>query len=68
MANDFMDVFVLLLVGGLLLPIALNQWFSANTDAWDSSAQLVWPFVAILGLVSLAIGSIQGIRKATGKR
>lgn len=67
MANDFMDVFVLLLVGGLLLPIALNQWFSANTETWDSSAALVWPFVAILGLVSLSIGSIQAVRKATPK-
>lgn len=59
-----MDVFVLLLVGGILLPIGLSQWFNANTVGWDATAQLVWPLVAILGIVSLAIGSIQALRRS----
>lgn len=65
MANDFMDVFVLLLVGGILLPVGLNQWFNANMDGWDPTAQLVWPMVAILGIVALAIGSIQALRRVS---
>lgn len=65
MASDFMDVFVLLLVGGILLPIGLNQWFTANTTGWDATAILIWPMVAVLGIVALAIGSIQALRKVS---
>lgn len=68
MANNFMDVFVLLLVGGILLPIGLNQWFTANTTEWDATTALIWPLVATLGVVALAIGSIRAIQAVGGKR
>lgn len=61
---DYMDIVVLLIVGGVLLPVGLNQWFTANTETWDATTALVWPLVATLGVVSLAIGSIQALRRA----
>lgn len=67
MATDFMEVFTLLLVGGILLPVGLNQWFNANTVGWDATAQLIWPMVAVLGIIALAIGSIQALRKVSGR-
>ena len=60
-----MDVFATLLLGGILLPIGISQIFNANKTGWDSTTSTIWPLIALVGVVSIVIGLVQGFRKGT---
>lgn len=68
MAYDIVDLAIFFLIGGLLLPIGLNQWFTANTETWDAQTVLTFTIVPVIGLVSIVIGIVQTVRRAGGRR
>jgi len=63
MAGSVGEVFYTLLLGAILLPIALTIFFAANTEGWDSTTLIVWAIFPVLGVLSIAIGLIQGFRQ-----
>lgn len=68
MSNSVMDVFITLLLGGILLPVGISQIFNANTTGWDPTSATIWPLIVVVGLVSIIIGLIQGFKKGAFSR
>lgn len=66
--DKVMDVFFTLLMGGILLPISLGFFFNANTVGWDTQTLLVWAIFPVMGVLAIAIGLIQGVRKGAFSR
>lgn len=63
MASQIMDVVILLIVGAILLPIGLNQWFTANTELWDAQTVLIYTAIPVIGMAAIAVGLFQGFRR-----
>lgn len=57
-----MEVVILLIVGAILLPIGLNQWFTANTELWDSQTVLVYSAIPVIGMAAIAVGLFRGFQ------
>lgn len=67
MAFDIIDLAVFFLIGGLMLPIGLNQWFTANTDTWDAQTVLTWTAVPAIGMIAIVIGIVQTVRRVKNR-
>ena len=63
MKEKIVAIVVGLLLVALLVPIALSQFFSADTTGWDSKTVIIWGIVPILALVGLALHFLGGIGK-----
>jgi hypothetical protein len=50
-AKDIKNIFVVLLLGAILLPIALTQLANANTTGWDATVITVFGLLSLIGIV-----------------
>jgi type IV secretory pathway VirB2 component (pilin) len=50
------DLFITLFLGAVLLPVAIQQFTSANTTGWSSTLQTIWDNIPVIGLVGVLMG------------
>lgn len=56
-------IFVVVLLGAALLPVAFDLIFNASTTAWDSNTVTIWeliPLVAVVGILLLFVNWAKG--------
>lgn len=56
--GEVIDLFVLLFVGSILLPIGISQFVSVNTSTWGTTLVTIWDNIPIIGLVGVLVGLI----------
>lgn len=55
---DIVDLFIVLFVGAILLPIAISEFVGANTTGWGTTLVTVWDNIPIIGLVGVLVGML----------
>lgn len=57
MANvDISELFIVLFVGAILLPIAIGEFTGVDVSGWSSTLQTIWNNIPVVGLVGVLIG------------
>jgi uncharacterized membrane protein len=59
------ELFIVALLAGILIPVGFNQIFGANETTWDANTKTVFNLIPIIVAVSIIILVITYIR---GKR
>lgn len=60
--NEVIGIFVAVLLAGILLPVAFNQIFNANTTGWDSNTVTIFSLIPIIAAVAIILGLISYYR------
>lgn len=55
MSEAVTNIFVVILLAAILLPIAFGQIFNANTTGWDSNTVTIFGLIPIIGAVALIL-------------
>lgn len=61
-ASSIISLVIALIVLAIMMPIALSEFFLANTTGWDSSVLRLWeiiPIFAIIGIVLAVVGTVK---------
>ena len=61
-ASSIISLVIALIVLAIMMPIALTEFFLANTTGWDSSVLRLWeiiPIFAIIGIVLAVVGTVR---------
>ncbi|NKQ39300.1 MAG: hypothetical protein HF967_07545 [Methanosarcinales archaeon] len=61
-ASAIISLVIALIVLSIMMPIALSEFFLANTTGWDGSTVRLWeiiPIFAIIGIVLSVVGSVK---------
>lgn len=53
---DISELFIVLFVGAILLPIAINEFTAVDVSGWSTTLQIVWKNIPVVGLVGVLIG------------
>ena len=56
------DLMVIALLVGILIPIGLNEIANANTSTWSSSSQTIWNNLDVIILIAILLGIIEFFR------
>lgn len=63
MEGKIVELFIVALLAGILVPVGFNQIFNANETTWDSNTKTVFNLVPIIIAVSIIILVITYIRQ-----
>lgn len=55
LGEGVINIFVVVLLAGILLPIAFTQIFSANTVGWDDNTVTIFGLIPIISAVALIL-------------
>jgi len=55
MEEKVIGVFIVLLLTAVLLPIAFNLIFNANTTGWDDSTVTIFGLIPIIAIVAIIL-------------
>jgi len=55
MGDAIINIFVVVLLAAILLPIAFTQIFSANTTGWDNNTVTIFGLVPIIACIALIL-------------
>lgn len=55
MGEGVINIFVVVLLAAILLPIAFGQIFNANTTGWDSNTTTIFALIPIIASVALIL-------------
>lgn len=55
MSEAVINIFVVLLLAAILLPIAFTQIFNANTTGWDSNTVTIFALLPIISVIALVL-------------
>ena len=55
LGEGVINIFVVVLLAGILLPIAFTQIFNANTMGWDSNTVTIFGLIPIISAVALIL-------------
>ena len=55
MGDSVINIFVVVLLAAILLPIAFSQIFNANTTGWDSNTVTIFGLVPIIASIALIL-------------
>lgn len=55
MGDNVINIFVVVLLAAILLPIAFSQIFNANTTGWDSNTVTIFGLVPIIASIALIL-------------
>lgn len=55
LGEGVINIFVVVLLAGILLPIAFTQIFSANTTGWDANTITIFGLIPIISAVALIL-------------
>lgn len=55
MSDSVINIFIVVLLAGILLPISFDQIFSANTTGWDDNTVTIFGLVPIISVVALIL-------------
>lgn len=55
MEQKIVGIFIVLLLGAVLLPIAFTAIFNANTTGWDSNTVTIFNLLPIIGVVAVIL-------------
>lgn len=55
MSEAIINIFIVVLLAGILLPIAFGQIFNANTTGWDANTVTIFSLVPIISVVALVL-------------
>ena len=61
-ASAIISLVIALIVLSIMMPIALSEFFLANTTGWDTSVVRLWeiiPIFAIIGIVLAVVGTVK---------
>ena len=61
-ASSIISLVIALIVLAIMMPIALTEFFLANTTGWDTSVMRLWeiiPIFAIIGIVLAVVGTVK---------
>ena len=61
-ASSIISLVIALIVLAIMMPIALTEFFLANTSGWDTSVLRLWeiiPIFAIIGIVLAVVGTVK---------
>lgn len=50
------ELFIILFLGAILLPTAINQYVSVNKTGWSTTLQTIWDNIPVVGLVGVLVG------------
>jgi hypothetical protein len=53
--SKLVDIFVIVLLGAILLPIAFTLIFNANTTGWDDNTTTIFGYIPIIAVVAVII-------------
>lgn len=62
---NIVNIAVGLLIGALVLPVAMDSWFSADTTTWGVVAD-IWPLVPLFAVLAVAIFYSKGVSSGKG--
>lgn len=48
-----LNIFLVILLGSIVLPIAFDEWFNASTGNWNSYVATLWPIIPVIALVAV---------------
>lgn len=49
-----LNIFLTILLGAIMLPIAFDEWFATNqTQGWNSYVATLWPIIPVIALVAV---------------
>lgn len=65
--EKIIDLFVILFIGAIFLPLSINQFTDTNTGTWGTVLVTVWNNIPIVGLISLIVLLIYKYISATKK-
>jgi len=57
--EQVITLFIAIFLAGVLLPVALNSIFNANTTSWDTTTATIWPLIATIAVIGVIIGLIK---------
>jgi len=49
------EIFVIVLLAAILLPISFTLIFNANTTGWDANTKTIFGYIPIIAIVSVLI-------------
>lgn len=55
MADSVINIFIVVLLAGILLPLAFSQIFNANVVGWDTNTKTVFKLLPIISVVALIV-------------
>lgn len=55
MSEAVINIFIVVLLAAILLPIAFTLIFNANTTGWDSNTTTVFGLIPIIAVVALIV-------------
>lgn len=53
--SGIVDIFVIVLLAALLLPISFSLIFNANTTGWDANTTTIFGYIPIIAIVAVII-------------
>jgi hypothetical protein len=60
--NEVIAIFVTVLLAAILLPVAFNQIFNANTTGWDANTVTIFSLIPIIAGVAVILGLVSYYR------
>jgi len=67
MSDVVINIFVVVLLGAILLPLAFSQIFNANVTGWDTNTKTVFKLIPIIAVVALIITLVYAYYRRGGE-
>jgi hypothetical protein len=55
MSEAVVNIFIVILLASILLPIAFSLIFDANTTGWDSTTTTIFGLIPLIGTIALIL-------------
>jgi hypothetical protein len=55
MSEAVVNIFIVILLASILLPIAFSLIFDANTTGWDSTTTTIFGLIPLIGTIALVL-------------
>lgn len=55
MSEAVVNIFIVILLAAILLPIAFSLIFDANTTGWDSTTTTIFGLIPLIGTIALVL-------------
>lgn len=55
MSEAVVNIFIVILLAAILLPIAFSLIFDANTTGWDSTTVTIFGLIPLIGTIALVL-------------
>lgn len=66
MSEAVVNIFVVVLLAAILLPISFTLIFNANTTGWDSTTTTIFGLIPVIGTIALVLVLVYAYYQRTG--